>query len=85
MIDLAHMALIGICLFLIALNLTDRRRAGKREDQLVKAVMANNLTEYHHSLVTPKDRIREMKTESQLAESAYKLERDKIEEGIPVG
>jgi len=84
-LDLAHIISLSFNAALIILLQIERHRAAKREQELVEAVMANNLTEYHNN---PKNQIKIMEKESKLAEDAYKLEslygKTTLEPGYPV-
>lgn len=52
----------------------ERRVSHKREDELIKAVIANNLTEYTAATETAKDKIKVMNAEGDLAEKAADFE-----------
>lgn len=70
-LDLAH---ITLAIFSITLYLTymwERRRAHKREEAYMRALLARDLRDYDDST---ENRIAEMKKESELAEKAYKLQ-----------
>jgi len=79
-----------LIVFLFGVNLYDRRASRKREDDLIAAVMAKNLSEYtlasEHLKPTVRERLKKVKQENKLALKAEKAEAEKPkeEEGIPV-
>lgn len=90
-----NMILIGILVllivFLFGVNLYDRRASRKREDDLISAVMAKNLSEHvlasEHLKPTVREKLKKIKEENKLALKAEKMEAEKPkeeEEGIPV-
>ena len=75
--------------FLFGVNLYDRRASRKREDDLISAVMAKNLSEYtlasEHLKPTVREKLQKLKQENKLALKAEKTaEATTEEEGIPV-
>lgn len=89
-----NMILIGILVFLIVflfgVNLYDRRASRKREDSLISAVMAKNLSEHvlasEHLTPTTREKLKKIKEENKVALKAKKMDDKKPheEEGIPV-
>ena len=89
-----NMILIGILVllivFLFGVNLYDRRASRKREDDLIAAVMAKNLSEYalasEHLKPTVREKLKKVKEENKVALKAQKAEDAKPaeEEGIPI-
>ena len=82
--------LILFIVFLFGVNLYDRRASRKREDDLISAVMAKNLSEHvlasEHLKPTVREKLKKVKEENKLALKAEKMEAEKSEEeeGIPV-
>lgn len=82
--------LILFIVFLFIVNLCDRRASRKREDDLISAVMAKNLSEYTLASAqlkpTVREKLKKLKEENKLALKAAKMEGEKPEEeeGIPV-
>jgi len=89
-----NMILIGIlilfAIFLFGVNIYDRRASRKREDDLISAVMAKNLSEYvlasEHLTPTTREKLKKIREENKLALKAKKMDDKKPheEEGIPV-
>ena len=88
-----NMILIGILIlmiiFLFGVNFYDRRASRKREDDLISAVMAKNLSEHvlasEHLKPTVREKLKKIKEENKLALKAQKAaEASEEEEGIPV-
>lgn len=82
--------LISFIIFLFGVNLYDRRASRKREDDLISAVMAKNLSEYvlasEHLTPSTREKLKKIKEENKLALKAKKMDAKKPdeEEGIPV-
>jgi hypothetical protein len=70
-LDLAHITLITLSITLFLALQLERHRAIKREEKYVRALLSENVVEYQN---TPENQMKSAKTESKLAESAYKLE-----------
>ena len=81
--------LILFIVFQFGINTYDRKAARSREDDLVAALMAKNLSEYALASAqlkpTTRERIKKIKEENKLALKAAQLAEDQIKEhGIPV-
>jgi cell division protein FtsX len=73
MIDLTHVVLAGVCVFMFALCWTDRIRANRQETRLIKALLSKDAEEYQKSLVTPSDKMKELKAEAKLAQDISEM------------
>jgi flagella basal body P-ring formation protein FlgA len=83
--DIAHIVLAAGCAILCIMYQIERCRAEKRETNLIKALLSDSAQEYADSHNTVKERIKEIKAESKLAEKAWKLQQsDKPTGGVPV-
>lgn len=75
--------------FLLLMNAYDRHASKKREDKLVRAVIAKNLGELALAEIeaetTPKDKLKQMKAENQLAlDNQAQINQDRKDMRIPV-
>lgn len=73
--DIGHIALAFCTMVITIEHFLYRKHSAKKEIDLIKGILAKDAREYAESQNTSQERIKEMKTESTLAEKAWKLEK----------
>lgn len=83
--------IIVLILFIVVqfgINIYDRRTSQKREQDLIAALLAKNLSEYALAntqiRTTTRERIKQIRAENELALANEKILESSTEQGIPV-